>query len=67
MTPKKYYLTVGQRDRIIADILSEKRDLENALKAEPPKSGIIRDLADIANQERDMLVALFKVEESERE
>jgi hypothetical protein len=63
---KKFWLTVEQRDFIIEDILKQKQALDDATKTKGSMFVRTTELAEQAQQNRDMLVALFKVEDSER-
>lgn len=63
---KKFYLSVGQRRTIISDLLEAKNNLIGELKKmTPTPSQRVTELAEENNQERDMLVALFKIEDHE--
>lgn len=65
MSMKKFYLTNEWRDRIVNDLLAQNRKLDEAMASET-QSETIRDLAEQAKQERNMLVDLLKVTENER-
>lgn len=62
---KKVYLTIEWRDRIVNDLLSCQSRTEAAIK-EKPQSQTVAELAEQANQERQMLVDLLAVSETER-
>lgn len=62
---KKYYLTVQQRDAVVNALLRDRIDLKSGLKPEERSQKVI-EMAEEKNQEIDMLVDLFRVEETER-
>ena len=62
---KKVYLTVEWRDRIVNDLLSQQRRTEEAIQSEKQSQTVI-ELAEQANQERQVIVDLLRVSESER-